>query len=143
MPERVVYNAERFPFPYLVAKRDHKFYKLYLTQEPEGNEILEKLVQGYFTDLKNKFEDACVKNWKDNQSQPYILYKGDMEAENYFYQNMESYKKCDKEKFLQKRYPLRFFSLKLLLNDNKSIHLHQHVVVGVPARLVGADARAA
>lgn len=117
------------PLPYLVAKRRDNFYILNLAHEPEGNRILEDLAQHYFDDLEEKTIEFGVYNWDSDHPENSILYKRFMAVENNFYENMSSYEECDRESFLKKRYPLRFFSLELPLNTTQSIHLHQYVSV--------------
>ena len=118
------------PLPYLVAKRSQNLYHLNLAQEPEGNRILERLAQQYFVDLTVDLAEFGVYDWESDHPEHCILSKRFMADENEFYQNMSAYEECDRERFLRKRYPLRFFSLELPLNTTQSIHLHQYVSGG-------------
>ena len=115
------------PLPYLIARRDQKYYQLTLAQDLEGNRILERLVQEYLVDLTVDSAAFGVYDWDTENPEQCILFKRFMDAENDFYNKLSEYEECDRERFLRKRYPLRFFSLELPLDTTQSIHLHQYI----------------
>lgn len=116
------------PLYYLVAKDGKTIYSNdEIAPKTDGNVLLVVYVKNYIKSLKNDAENIGVFNWDSESPDNAVFIKSFGDAEHEFFTKLSDYDKIDRNDFLKRQYENRYFNLELRLNDNQSIHLHQHI----------------
>jgi hypothetical protein len=133
-----LYEDENRPIllPYLLAKRSDRFYKLDVPQSGRTeNDILHGLVQQYTSKLVYCLDSHDVLEWDEEETDQYTFIKSFLANEHDFFSGLNSFTQVDKESYIKKRYPLRFFNIKIPLNRFQSIHIFQQIKAGYKAEV--------
>lgn len=124
-------ESHKNPLTYLIAKSGQTFYSNdKIAPKTEGNDLLEEYFKKFFKNLKDYIDEFGIYDWDSECPETGILTKKFSQREQNFYKNISSFDAINRKDFLKKLYELRYFNLELRLNDNQSIHLHQHLSSG-------------